>query len=200
MKKSTLIGIILISSFLIVSCAEKSPVETKPLPSADDIINGGDVEHGGEGEGETEMLEIFIDSKAGLTEILGLDFTDIKIIDIWCEEVLFHNTSIGSSIYLFCTASEDILLNSIFKKGELDDIGITICGGTNPILDEMGINITDVQAYWIHFKEINNGDGYIPYTIEIFLLKEPRDDGSNAFMFAGPSAKVTIDVEKIMAE
>jgi hypothetical protein len=203
MKRNILISISIVFSILIVSCTESPPkMLVSPSiepPSTEGPFNSENVDpspkNSNGSEEALEMVEIFIGSKADLTEIFWLDFTDAKITDIWIDDSSRDYTE----VFLFCVEGNNMLSNVNFQE-DAQKLGDILSKHYIGMLKEAELSVSDIQALGSYFKEFYDGFGHTPYSIEIFRLKEPRDDGSNLFICAGPSAKVIIDVEKILAE
>ena len=213
--RSVLIIIITIAFVsLLVGCDEYS------LGTEDSIINNNTVaDTGNEEVGE---VDIFCNNKNELGKIFGADLTQTQITDIRLENSNYEFTE----IYIFFTGNavelrsgkydkigfsehmlenkniEELGLDGIilgsgkFSQMELDDI----IRGNIVTLENVGLGRDDVQAYWVNYREINDGEYISPYQVDLYLLKEPRDDGSNMLLYAVPNATVQIDVENIMAE
>jgi hypothetical protein len=208
--RKLIIAIITIA-FLLTSCGESTPsvvtesppVETPPITAIPDIVDNtekpDDKHDNNKDEVTINVPEIFIDSRAALGDILGVDFTGIKITEILYD--VFPDGHRFTEIYLFCIVNEDTALYERLKRSRIgpDDL----IRGDILDLERAGLSKTDIQSRAWHFKEItpvSDEIDIVGYSIELYLLKEPRADGSNVFITSGPDAKVTIDVEKILAE
>jgi hypothetical protein len=193
MKRLALIAIAF--GFLLMSCTD-TPIDTSVSPSPENPSIDSEVYPSTESNNKDEVTvtvpEIFIDSKAGLTEILGIDFTGIEIAGLWYD---FSPEYSFTEIYLFCISGNDtVLYKNLFDIS--DNLFVA-----DVVLERAGLSKTDIQKQGGHFKSIDNGRDELPYySIELYLLKEPRADGSNVFIYAGPDAKVKIDVDAILAE
>jgi hypothetical protein len=217
------VGIIMRKTFLVVvafglfltacdesphSITESSPVVTPPIaaiPDIDDNSENADSANDASPSSDTydnnheesaDLREIFVDSKDGLGKILGVDFTNTNLTEIWGEA----NPN-GTEVFFFYTGSYTSLLLEGFRG--FHDVTWELeyfTEGEIAFVERMGLCVTNIQSYWEKQHDFNDGTLRFSREMRAYVLNEPHADDSNIFIYAGLGAKVSLDVEKILAE
>ena len=143
-----------------------------------------------------------INNKTELTDLLGMDFTDVKITEIQYQN---GKDDVGdyTRISVFLEESNEALQSRDYYYNDtlegwpdLKDIP----PGHIEEMEKLGIGINDIKKYGWNFKEIRLWWQTRPYSIYWYELNESHNHKGNVLLLTSISYKIVINVDKIMQE
>ena len=139
--------------------------------------------------GEVSMR---IESKSDLTEIFGLDFTNITITEISYSEPFRGSTE----IFIYFIGKDDVIIASGFVERDIEHIHVADI----EVLEKAGVQKSNIYRRWGHIKDMRTLFTRQSYVIELYQLREPRADGSDMLLITGVDRTVRICVDRILSE
>ncbi|MPM95473.1 hypothetical protein SDC9_142627 [bioreactor metagenome] len=143
-----------------------------------------------------------IDSSAKLLNLLGMDFTDVKITNIQYQNNKEKDVGEYTKIIVFLEESDEALksreyyLNNL--GGGISDPNLRyIPPGHIEELGEIGIDINQIKQHGGNYNEVEVGGQFRPYEIHWYELNEIHYKG-NVLLLTSIPCKVVLDVDKII--
>ena len=143
-----------------------------------------------------------IDSSAKLLNLLGMDFTDVKITNIQYQNFKEDDVGEYTRINVFLEESDEALksreyyLNNV--GGGISDPNLSdIPPGHIGELVRIGIYKNQIKQHGGNYNEVEVGDQFRPYEIHWYELNEIRYNG-NVVLVTSIPCKVVLDEDKII--
>jgi len=147
-----------------------------------------------------------INSKAEFTNLLGIDFTNVKITDIQYQNCKEKDVGEYTLISVFLEESDEALQSREYYlhsdgAGGSDTNPEDIPPGDIEEMRKLGIGVNEIKKYGWNHKDFKVWWGQIrPYEIRWYELNEFHNHKGNVLILTSISYKVLLSVDKIMKE
>jgi|GEM_PF-2616380 len=147
-----------------------------------------------------------INSKVEFVNLLGMDFTNVKITDIQYQKYKDKDVGEYTLISVFLEESDESLQSREYYiqrdgTGGTDTDTKNIPPGHIEEIKKLGIDTGDIKKFGWNFKDFKVWWGQIrPYEIHWYELSETHNRKGNILILTSIPYKIELNVERIMQE
>lgn len=140
---------------------------------------------------------IICDDRKKLSELIGVNFNGIEIIDIRYN--VENNGYTRLCVFIRETRSLEECEYIVAERTVKSESDLAPVGDIR-YLDTLGIKMDDIVQLGFNFEEITQGHWIVPYSIYWYQLQDTYSDQSNVAFLTWIPRRVSMNVEKIMID